>query len=99
MEQAGPGAAPCKPNRLKWCHTDLGATAYSWPRLLREGRRFGDLDETGVFTGQDGVMAGNVVDAGWRVDHAQGRCLFDQGPSPQMCAFTGGTLLRAVGVL
>lgn len=95
--QASEGDAPCKVNRLKWCHTDLGATAYRWRRLVEEDRRFGGLDKTGVFTGQDGVMAGQVVEAGWPVDHAEGRCLFDQGPSPQMCAYNKGAPLLLCG--
>lgn len=37
------GAPTCKPNRLKWCHTDLGANVMRWPRLVAEHRRFGFL--------------------------------------------------------
>jgi hypothetical protein len=37
------GAPTCKPNRLRWCHTDLGANAMRWPRLIAENRRFGFL--------------------------------------------------------
>lgn len=37
------GAPTCKPNRLRWCHTDLGANVMRWPRLMAENRRFGFL--------------------------------------------------------
>jgi hypothetical protein len=37
------GAPTCKPNRLRWCHTDLGANVMRWPRLIAENRRFGFL--------------------------------------------------------
>jgi hypothetical protein len=37
------GAPPCKTNRLRWCHTDLGANAISYQRFQKEGRRFGTL--------------------------------------------------------
>lgn len=40
---AAPGAPACKANRLRWCHTDLGANALSYPRFQKEGRRFGGL--------------------------------------------------------
>lgn len=40
---ATPGAPACKPNRLRWCHTDLGANAISYQRFQKEGRRFGTL--------------------------------------------------------
>ena len=38
------GHFPCKRNRLRWCHSDLGAAALRWPRFTREGRRFGDAN-------------------------------------------------------
>lgn len=44
---AAPGAPACKPNRLRWCHTDLGANIIAYPRFLREGRRFGGLEVRG----------------------------------------------------
>ena len=40
---AAPGAPACKTNRLRWCHTDLGANVVSYQRFLAEGRRFGGL--------------------------------------------------------
>lgn len=27
--------------RMRWCHTDLGANVFRWPRLLKEDRRLG----------------------------------------------------------
>lgn len=38
------GAPTCKLNKLRWCHTDLGANAMRWPRLMAEDRRFGSLN-------------------------------------------------------
>lgn len=32
---------------MRFCHTDLGAVAYRWSRLVQEGRRFGDLNAVG----------------------------------------------------
>ena len=40
---SSPQAPACKLNKLRWCQTDLGANALRWPRLLREGRRFGNM--------------------------------------------------------
>ena len=37
------GAPDCKVNKLSWCHTDLGANAFRWPRIVAENRRFGSL--------------------------------------------------------
>ena len=74
---------------MKWCHTDLGAVAYRWELLVHQELRFGKLDAK--FTGEDAAMAEELVRKGWRISHLQGRCLFDQGPSPQMCARLGGT--------
>jgi hypothetical protein len=57
---------------MRWCQTDLAATAYRWRRFVgREGpddMRFGELDEGGI--GHDGVMAEEVVRRGWK---ARGR--------------------------
>lgn len=44
---AGVGAPACKVNRLRWCHTDLGANAIAYPRFLKETRRFGTLGVRG----------------------------------------------------
>ena len=89
-QQAEEGAPVCKVNRMKWCHTDLGAVAYSWERLMTEDLRFAELK--GKFTGEDAMMAELLVRQGWQIDHEDGRCLFDQGPNPQMCARLGGVL-------
>ena len=73
---------------MKWCHTDLGAVAYSWERMIESDLRFGELE--GKFTGEDAMMAELLVKDGWLIDHETGLCLFDQGPNPQMCARLGG---------
>ncbi len=39
----GTMAPKCKRNLLKWCHTDLGANVFSYPRFMREDRRFGQF--------------------------------------------------------
>ena len=44
---AAPGAPACKTNRLRWCHTDLGANVVNYQRFLAEGRRFGGLGVRG----------------------------------------------------
>ncbi len=44
---ATPGAPACKTNRLRWCHTDLGANAIGYQRFQKEGRRFGTLGVRG----------------------------------------------------
>jgi hypothetical protein len=88
--QASAKAPACKVNRMSFCHTDLGAVAYRWRRMVADDMRFGDLESAGRFTSQDALMAELVVDEGWDVAHLQGQCLFDQGPSPHMCARLGG---------
>lgn len=40
---AAPGAPACKRNRLRWCHTDLGANVINYQRFVQENRRFGTL--------------------------------------------------------
>lgn len=40
---ASPGAPACKRNRLRWCHTDLGANVINYQRFVKENRRFGTL--------------------------------------------------------
>ena len=98
--QAEDGAPKCKVNRMRWCHTDLGAVVYRWGRMMREDLRFGKLEGQNRFTGEDALMAELVVKRGWKVAHLAGQCLFDQGPSPQMCARLGGVhLLRAAPIL
>ncbi|KAK9811560.1 hypothetical protein WJX72_005917 [[Myrmecia] bisecta] len=89
----GPGTPPCKPNKLIWCHTDLGANVFNWPRLIAEDRRFGSLEaDSGGLTADhfDGIMAQSLLNAGWRVHHVAGLCLYDHSPTPQRCARTGG---------
>jgi hypothetical protein len=81
----------CKVNRMKWCHTDLGAVAYRWKKLVQEDLRFAKLDAR--FTGEDAAMAELVIASNWSISHAEGQCLFDQGPNPHMCARHGGETL------
>lgn len=45
---AEPGGPACKRNLLKWCHTDLGANVFSYPRFVGEDRRFGAFKEAYV---------------------------------------------------
>ena len=40
---AAPGLPACKRNRLRWCHTDLGANVINYRRFIEENRRFGAL--------------------------------------------------------
>ena len=73
--------------RLKWCHTDLGANAYKWPKLIQEDHRFSQLGPVACglpAEHYDGVMVHRLVDAGWRVEHVQDKCLYDHSPSPQV---------------
>eukprot|EP01025_Chloroclados_australasicus_P029064 TRINITY_DN288_c1_g1_i1.p1 TRINITY_DN288_c1_g1~~TRINITY_DN288_c1_g1_i1.p1 ORF type:complete len:439 (+),score=23.23 TRINITY_DN288_c1_g1_i1:29-1318(+) len=83
------GAPPCKANHLEWCRTDLGANIMRLPRLKKENQRFGLLDDSGRFTGHDGIMAQKLVEAGWKVKHFSNTCMFDHSPSPQQCAQQG----------
>ena len=53
--------------RMQWCHTDLGANALSWPRLMREDRRLGAMEgDAGELAADhfDGVLAQTLLDAG-----------------------------------
>ena len=88
--QAKEGVPHCKVNRMKWCHTDLGAVAYKWAPFIEQDLRFAPLHAPHRFTSEDALMAELVVKKGWAVGHANNTCLFDQGPSPQMCARLGG---------
>ncbi len=54
---AAPGAPACKRNRLRWCHTDLGANVINYQRFVQENRRFGTL---GVRT-----QLGWALETGW----------------------------------
>ena len=89
------GAPPCKVNRMKWCHTDLGAVAYSWSKLVQHDYRFAVMTEPGRFTGQDALMTEAITQDGWNIVHLEGKCLFDQGPNPAMCARMGGVPIFA----
>eukprot|EP00892_Ulva_mutabilis_P003474 jgi/Ulvmu1/1499/UM011_0229.1 len=84
------GAPQCKVNRMRWCHTDLGAIAYRWSKLVMHDYRFAMMEGEKRFTGQDALMAEAITNAGWNVTHLEGKCLFDQGPNPAMCARMGG---------
>ncbi|KAK9822636.1 hypothetical protein WJX81_002024 [Elliptochloris bilobata] len=87
-----PGAPACKSNTMQWCHTDLGANALSWPRLMREGLRLGAAGDSEDMAADhnDGLLAHSLLDAGWRVHHVRDACLFDHSPSPQRCARANG---------
>ncbi|KAK9840401.1 hypothetical protein WJX74_009271 [Apatococcus lobatus] len=88
-----PNLPACKPNKLQWCHTDLGANAFNFKRLIAEDRRFGALAQhsNGLTADHyDGVMAQAMLNTGWKVRHVTDKCLFDHSPSPQRCARLGG---------
>jgi hypothetical protein len=74
---------------MRWCHTDLGAVAYRWKKLVREDLRFAELSAPYRFTAQDALMAEKVAKE-WKVSTLEGKCLFDQGPNPVSCALRGG---------
>ena len=53
--------------RLQWCHTDLGANAFNYERLIREDKRFGALAQhsNGLTADHyDGVMAQAMLNTG-----------------------------------
>lgn len=77
---------------MRWCHTDLGSVAYRWSKLVRDDLRFASMEEQGRFTGQDALMAEAITEAGWNIVHLHGKCLYDQGPNPTMCARMGGVV-------
>ena len=89
-------AAPlCKPNRLKWCQTDVGASALNWARLRVEERFFGgelyDQEERFLDADSaDGLMMEILVREGWKVKHVMDSCSFMHAPSIQSCAWQGG---------
>ena len=70
---------PAAQRRMQWCSTDLGATAYSWRRLLAEGRRFGAPGPEAEGLGAehyDGILASAVVnDGGERLQCVMCSCL------------------------
>lgn len=83
--------------RLKWCHTDLGANAYKWPKLIQEDHRFSQLGPVACglpAEHYDGVMVHRLTDAGWRVEHVQDKCLYDHSPSPQVVVVPSLTVLH-----
>lgn len=84
------GAPNCKRNRMRWCHTDLGAVAYRLKKMVAEDLRFAPLEAPHRFTSQDALMAEKVVANQWRVATLEGKCLYDQGPNPVLCAVLGG---------
>lgn len=67
---ATPGAPACKPNRLRWCHTDLGANAINYQRFQKERRRFGTL----------GVRCGCCASL-WGGQESAGCCCCQSGSS------------------
>jgi hypothetical protein len=90
---AWPGAPACKPNKLSWCQTDLGANAISFPKFMQEARMFGSLHEEAGGLGADhfdGILAETLVAAGWKVVRVTSKCLFSHSPNPQECAWSGG---------
>ena len=73
-----PGQTACELNpilallgSLRWCHTDLGANALRWPRLVREDRRLsapaGGPDDM-ADDHNDGLLAQALLDAGMSSD-------------------------------
>lgn len=73
-----PGQTACELNpilallgSLRWCHTDLGANALRWPRLVREDRRLsapaGGSDDM-ADDHNDGLLAQALLDAGMSRD-------------------------------
>ncbi|KDD76615.1 hypothetical protein H632_c160p2 [Helicosporidium sp. ATCC 50920] len=93
---AGPRPGPgglCKANRLRWCHTDLGANVLRRSRFYDEGRSFGLQRSGGLGLGPahaDGLLAQELVQAGWRVKRVADGCHFSHAPNPQACAWGGG---------
>lgn len=73
---------------MRWCHTDLGANVYRWPKLIQEKHRLGQLAPFACglpAENYDGVLVHRLVEAGWQVEHVQNKCLYDHSPSPQVC--------------
>ncbi|KAI8462605.1 MAG: hypothetical protein J3K34DRAFT_475968 [Monoraphidium minutum] len=85
------GAPRCKPNLMRWCQTDLAATAYRWRKFVgRDGggeeMLFAGMDQ-GI--SHDGQLAQRAVSRGWKVAHVRDACLVDHAPTPQQCALHG----------
>ncbi|EFJ52303.1 hypothetical protein VOLCADRAFT_102964 [Volvox carteri f. nagariensis] len=88
--EEGEGVPHCKENEMRFCQTDLAASAYRLERLLAENRLFGELDPGGSHGANDGIMAQTILTAGWKVHYVRDRCLVNHSPSPQQCALAGG---------
>ena len=89
---AWPGIPACKPNKLRWCQTDLGANAISFPKFMQEARTFGSLHKEAAGLGADhfdGILAETLVADGWKVVRVTSKCLFSHSPNPQECSWSG----------
>lgn len=91
-----PAADPaplCKRNLAAWCNTDLGANAFRKARMDAERVRFGEphggLPDSGG-EHADGLLAADLIDAGWRLERVSDGCFFSHSPNPQACAWAGG---------
>ena len=71
-------------NLLSFCHTDLGANALHWRRLVEENRRFATVDGVGAAAGQDALMVQMLRRAGWKTHRVSGTCLVSHSPNPQV---------------
>lgn len=69
----------CKQNEMRFCQTDLAATAYRWSKLVGNDWRFGMMDVGGDSGANDGMMAQQLVEAGWQV---RARCGLGGGACP-----------------
>ncbi|KAI3435905.1 hypothetical protein D9Q98_001963 [Chlorella vulgaris] len=90
---AAPGLPACKRNRLRWCHTDLGANVIAYPRFVQENRRFGALADVSGGLGAehfDGIMMQLLMASSWKVQHLHDTCPFNHAPSLQSCGWGGG---------
>ncbi|KAK2080947.1 hypothetical protein QBZ16_000801 [Prototheca wickerhamii] len=92
----GSGPLLCKRNRLRWCHTDLGSFVLRYRRFVEERQAFGAETRPGnememAPEHSDGLLAGALIAQGWRAARVTDRCLFSHSPSPQACAWQGGT--------
>lgn len=83
----------CKRNRMKWCHTDLGAYAVDYRKFLEEDRLFGSLHASsqGLDASHfDGILAETLIREGWKLAHVNDACMFSHSPNPQDCGWSGG---------
>ena len=77
----------CTHCRARWCHTDLGANVYRWPKLIEQDQRLGQLAPYACglpAENYDGVLMHRLIDIGWQLEHVQDKCLYDHSPSPQV---------------